>query len=270
MNEPMQTVLEQDLCAIVANDLPWERLSGTRVVVTGAAGFLGNYLVRTLVALHRLGKVSRPVEVVAMVRRPGSARGRFADRLDTGAIKPVARDLNTSAVPDIVGTASLLQALGRCPDRLGLAHVSSSEAYGRSPTAGRLTRHTTASSTRPRCARATSRASALARRCASPGTTSTPCPPSLCGRSTPMARDWRRWKDACLPTFRTTLFETSWPAMRTELRRYPLFWLMLLPMGRCPGWLAQPFYQAWRVADRLSRDCAGLRLRVAFGRGVAR
>ena len=64
--------------------------------------------------------------------------------------------------------------------------------------------------------------------------------------------------------------EDPWPGMRAELRRYPLFWLMLLPMGRCPVWLAQPFYQAWRVADRLSRDRANLRLRVTFGRGVAR
>lgn len=160
MTEPMQAVLEQDICAIVANDLPWERLSGMRVVVTGAAGFLGNYLVRTMMALHRLGKVSRPVEVVAMVRRLEPARRRFADLLDAGPLELLAWDLATLAVPDIgganyvfhaasqasprfygtdpvgtllpntVGTASLLQALAQCPDPRGFMFVSSSEVYG--------------------------------------------------------------------------------------------------------------------------------------------
>ncbi len=48
--------------------------------------------------------------------------------------------------------------------------------------------------------------------------------------------------------------EDAWPAMRRELGRRPLFWLLLVPLGRFPNWLAQPFYQAWRIFHRLNRE----------------
>jgi abequosyltransferase len=53
--------------------------------------------------------------------------------------------------------------------------------------------------------------------------------------------------------------EDVWPAMRAELGHRPLFWLLLMPLGRFPLWLAQPFYQTWRVFHRLHRDWARLR-----------
>lgn len=57
--------------------------------------------------------------------------------------------------------------------------------------------------------------------------------------------------------------EDPWPAMRDELRTQPLFWLLLLPLVRFPRWLAQPFYQAWRVFHRLDRERQAARARVA-------
>ena len=48
-------------------------LSGARVAVTGATGFIGRHLVEVLVA--------RGAEVVAVVRRPEAARSAFGDRV---------------------------------------------------------------------------------------------------------------------------------------------------------------------------------------------
>jgi UDP-glucuronate decarboxylase len=153
-------VVEEDLRAIAARDLPWNQLSGRRVVVTGAGGFLGAYLVRTLLSLHRLGRVADPVRVVALVRNAERARERFSDLVDGHTLEIKTWDLNTVAVPELgdvhyiihaasqasprfygtdpvgtllpntVGTAALLEALRKSSDPKGFLFVSSSEVYG--------------------------------------------------------------------------------------------------------------------------------------------
>ena len=160
MSRPKQAIVEDDIQAIVARDLPWAQLSGCQVVVTGAAGFLGSYLVRSLLALHPMGKVEQPVRVVALVRNLDRARQRFADLPEAGQLEFRRWDLNTIALPDLgdtqyvlhaasqasprfygtdpvgtllpntVGTAALLEALRRAPRPRGLLFVSSGEVYG--------------------------------------------------------------------------------------------------------------------------------------------
>lgn len=55
-------------------------------------------------------------------------------------------------------------------------------------------------------------------------------------------------------TGRSHSAENPWPAMQSHIGRHLLFWLLLVPLGRFPRWLAHPFYQSWRVYHRLHRE----------------
>lgn len=160
----MLGIWDEDVAAVVARDLPWQRLSGCRIVVSGAGGFLGGYLVRTLLALQRLGLVEQPVQVVALVRDAARARARLLDigndphlelfewdlsRIAVPAIGPCEYVLHAASqasprfygtdpvgtlLPNAVGTAALLEALRtHSPDPRGFLFVSSSEVYGAVP-----------------------------------------------------------------------------------------------------------------------------------------
>ncbi len=57
--------------------------------------------------------------------------------------------------------------------------------------------------------------------------------------------------------------EDPWPEMRIELGHLPIFWVLLLPVGRAPYLLAQLVYQSWRVFNRGSRDLGRLWARLS-------
>lgn len=154
---------QQDVSSILANELPWSQLSGCRVLVTGAGGFLGGYLTRTLLALHRAGKVERAVNVIALARDVSKARERLGDLVDDPRL--TFQELNLSSIrrldlvdcnyvlhvasqasprfysvdpvgtllPNAVGTAALLDGLWASADPRGMLFVSSSEVYGEAP-----------------------------------------------------------------------------------------------------------------------------------------
>ena len=83
-----------DAYEVASSDIPWNLLSGRRILVTGASGFLGGHLIRCLLSLHRLGKVSAPIHVVAMVREKIKARERLFDLVDDPNIEIMQWDLS--------------------------------------------------------------------------------------------------------------------------------------------------------------------------------
>ena len=160
MDSKLLATVDADVASILQRGLNWEAFSGCQVAVTGAAGFLGGYLTRTLLALNASGLLSQPVEVLAVVRDVERARVRFADLMADRHFRLLPWDLNSIAVPDLgksqyvihaasqasprfygsdpvgtlmpntVGTAALLEALRRGGDPRGFLFVSSSEVYG--------------------------------------------------------------------------------------------------------------------------------------------
>ena len=77
------TVIREDLERIVACRLPWERLFGKTVLITGANGFVPAYMLETLLHLNQTAHAN--IHAIALVRNPEKAMrrlGRFTKRPD--------------------------------------------------------------------------------------------------------------------------------------------------------------------------------------------
>lgn len=83
-------ILSEDVDRLLDEALPWEALAGRTVLVTGATGMIGQYLVRTLLAL---GRRTGPVRVIAMTRRGEVAERLFADGRRDGALEIVVHEI---------------------------------------------------------------------------------------------------------------------------------------------------------------------------------
>lgn len=69
-------IVEEDLRKIISVELPWTRLFGKTVLITGANGFVPAYMMETLLYLNDVRDAG--VRVIAMVRNREKAMRRFA------------------------------------------------------------------------------------------------------------------------------------------------------------------------------------------------
>ncbi|MFT4050886.1 MAG: NAD-dependent epimerase/dehydratase family protein [Microbacterium sp.] len=154
-----RSVIAEDVQEIIARDLPWERLYGASVLVTGASGMLPSYTARALLALN--DRFDAKISVIGLVRNEDKARARLSDIVDRADFALVVQDIAqpitidgpidyvfhgaSAARPalhaaDPVGTiranlTGTFNLLDLCVDKdaSGFVFMSSAEVYGAQP-----------------------------------------------------------------------------------------------------------------------------------------
>lgn len=94
-------VIERDLAAIAALPLPWEALHGRQVLVTGATGFLGSYLVEALAYLNELHPEQAPIQILALARSREKLGARFSHLSGRDDFQPIIQDIAAPWTADV-------------------------------------------------------------------------------------------------------------------------------------------------------------------------
>lgn len=159
-------VINADVAAILAQDLPWDALNGARVLITGASGMLPSYAYYTLLGLNDAAGAG--IEILSLVRNEDKARRILGDSLTRADVQLVGQDVSAPLTVDgpidivihgasaarpslhasdpvstikanLAGTMNLLDECVNRGSRL-FCQMSSSEVYGTvSPANGLIT-----------------------------------------------------------------------------------------------------------------------------------
>lgn len=84
----MNKILNQDLEQIISEKISWEKLKGKTVLITGASGMVGSYMLYVLLKLNDMYDYG--IKVVAMVRNPKKLPAEVTERDD---VKVVVHDV---------------------------------------------------------------------------------------------------------------------------------------------------------------------------------
>lgn len=87
-------ILSEDVHRICLTPLPWEDLAGKLVLISGGSGFLGSYLVWSLMFLNMNGLLSKPVKVVVLSRNQEKSLRKFSQYLDNENFELIFVDIN--------------------------------------------------------------------------------------------------------------------------------------------------------------------------------
>ncbi len=91
-------VIVRDVDEIIGHSLPWDKLYGSSVLVTGASGMLSSYAVRTLLALN--DRFRAGITVHALVRNGDKARRLLPDVVGRGDAHLIVQDISDPVVID--------------------------------------------------------------------------------------------------------------------------------------------------------------------------
>jgi len=91
-NANRNPVIQEDLARICDHDLPWRRLSGKTIFISGASGFLPAYMVETLLYWNEI-EPSFACRVIGLARNRERAEQRFAHLLGRPDFSLVIQDV---------------------------------------------------------------------------------------------------------------------------------------------------------------------------------
>ena len=99
VNLPIHPVILEDIASITSNQkIQWDKLQSKTVLITGASGLIGSYLVYTLVGLNEIKNAN--IKILALVRNRSKAELQFGKLLERDDLilleKDVTEPLNTS------------------------------------------------------------------------------------------------------------------------------------------------------------------------------
>ena len=96
----------EDVSRTAQLDLPWEKLSGKTVLLSGATGMIGSFLVDVI--MERNGREGMNCRVYALGRSEEKARTRFGERCDHPLFSFIPYDINRPFVRDDIGTVDFV------------------------------------------------------------------------------------------------------------------------------------------------------------------
>lgn len=93
--------------AIANSNLPWHILKGKRIVITGARGLIGSFLIDVLMSRNEL--YDEGIKVYALGRNERLAKTRFAEYIEKSQVRVVKHDVN-SPIPQLGNVDFIIHA----------------------------------------------------------------------------------------------------------------------------------------------------------------
>lgn len=86
----MTEIVKSDIEKIAASDLKWEKFSGKTLLITGATGFIGSFIIHALMLRRRQGL---EVKILAAVRNAERARAAYGEYEAEGGLEFIVQDV---------------------------------------------------------------------------------------------------------------------------------------------------------------------------------
>ena len=95
----------EDVKAVAALDLPWEKLSGKTVLISGVTGLIGSFLADVLLSRRTAGD---NITVTGLCRDTEAAAARFSGWRDDPRLQLLSHDINRPLAADVCGKAAFV------------------------------------------------------------------------------------------------------------------------------------------------------------------